>query len=845
MNQHTPKYIQIVSLLFRCIQKHMYCTGWIALSLFLTGCLQPDNLTQKLQRITVEALHPNTAVLVLDMRYCENGKQVGSPLGSSNPMITRKVDLHFGGEQFYFPMKLNGFLDVRVTGYRALGREQITQHARVRMHVEGGKQILPTIQLKSGEPATDQAWCAPYVKPPPRKRPEKPVEYSPNLSMQSMVPTTMYGSLITSGTTSLRSPRRRPRTPHSSGLRHDFLEKRTPIQWEVPTVAVASAGRLAVIASQVNALSGSYLSVIDVLAYSNRPLKKIMLPERCQPRSLDVQGNICAVACHGLGRVFMYTLDGEVYGPQKGIDVGPKPIAVRISGNVVVTVREQVSKVQIFRLERWSEPQKTFDVGEFPSAITAVNGSFFVSNAMSNSVTSFRVDRDFRIHPSTPYSVGLFPTGIAANEWYIVVANQGSANVTILQRNLDSARTLYLGGRPHSVVLLGHTAIISNTADNRLHLLDLRKGRVVQVLKMDTPIAQLALTGEWLLMPSTTEGKLARASLSTRRNLIQLRVGERPTHLHVANGNAWTYDALAQTLSVVDLRSSQVKQRIPLSMDGWFSGTEHWLFHTDRGRSRFVVRSLSDVSKIAVSQTYDFPIQHGRVFYRTLPNGKKQASVYLLHWEEGGPSARLSVIDVLPASSTLQWDFSAYLPLGFARSIEPCDVFPWSQDLLILADKRMPALFFLKKKASTQHSEPVRFELLRTLVLPSRPLRMTRIHDQLALALDEGSIWFVDVQKTKKTASIVLASQRGQLGKIFKLGKMLAAVDMFQGLVSFIDPYHFSIIARIRVGASPASLRLWNNPSDPTWRELLVVANKGSETLSVTPLSFTTSSLTK
>ena len=157
----------------------------------------------------------------------------------------------------------------------------------------------------------------------------------------------------------------------------DKVSVGSPVVWRFPTWGVAAQGTTIAVTNASESISADTVSLLNSI--SGELLREFSLPDGCEPRGLDTQGDLCAVTCWGLERVVFFSITtGQEIGAKGGINVGKNPIDVRISGNIVAIVNHGSDNVSFIRLDRLTEFPQQVNVGKSPIAISALNGQFFV-----------------------------------------------------------------------------------------------------------------------------------------------------------------------------------------------------------------------------------------------------------------------------------------------------------------------------------------------------------------------------------------------------------------------------------------------------------------------------------
>lgn len=811
----------------------------------LLGCLRPLGLTERLQRLAVEQMHPDLGHLRLVMTYCEGTEQVSDAFS-----LSRDVSLPVGQEVFYMFSPLQGKVDLKVYAYRSRNDKELLQHARLQFFASADTMTLPTIQLVDGKPDQEVYWCeplpvpAPPVTTPPAKR---EIVWSDTVNVSGKPSSSHLPPLWSPDDLPVPPAKTPPTSPAEQN--QDLLLWRQPLSWKGSPIDLVAHGRQVVVLNRTEQ-GIAHLSIINVL-YTSANERRIALPDKCAPSSIDVASSVVAVACTGLNRIFFYSLNSDsLLAPKAGYEVGPKPIAVRMSGHVVVVLHKGLQRIAVFRRDQLELAYKTIDVGEEPVALTSVGDWFFIANASSDSVTPLRFDHELQqTSNETPYQVGSRPISIDANQFYFVTANEKSQNISIRYRLKDITRTLYIGGIPSSVRIINHTALVGDPSRNRLYVVDLQRGEVSQTLDMKVPVDRLTITGEWVLMTTTEGSLLPRASFQTRSHQVQLRVGALPGSIHIVGSQAFLHDPFARRLMTIDLREPKVTSSIPIDMDpAWMTGTNDYLIHAKRDKQTLVVRGLGSITRSDVVHRYDTPIFTGRVAKVQTADGKTLERLYLLHWDPAkvgdSRTVKLSVVDVLSPDGSRTWDFinTVQLRLADGKANRPVDVLPWGDKHVVIADQRKSTLFLVRLGESLRGQPPQPTTLQAIELDGHEPRRMVSVGGYLAVLLDNNDIWLLEVNASTSTfhriRRIKPLVDSGELRDMRALGGLLAVTDARNGLVYFIEPLQQTVQATIPVGCEPSLTALWTNPSDPIWRSMLVVPNTGDDSLSFVPLQF-------
>lgn len=838
----------------RCLRSQRLFVLVVMWVLFVTGCFQPRDLTQRLQHLTVENLHRELGFISVRIESCDGTTKLGEQV------IERRVDLPFGGEIFYLPASISGPVVLKIAGYQSEQKKVWLQHAHVLFTIEKGQRYLPTTRLVEGKPtAAFASECLPPTEEPPPTTP--PASFNPDSVKVDQGALSGLPGLFTGTSLAPKTP-----APSTPSVGQDRLQKRTPLSWGSSINAIRATGNRLIILNGASSTRAAHIKIIDVV-YGKSDVSvplEIDLKPGCSPFGLDVQGEIIAVTCRDLGRLFFFDMNGfnaetrantiDPYGPLDGVPVNQSPTAVRMSGPVAVVTNYEDQHVTLVRIDKWEIPPVTYNqgIGERPAAVTAVGDRFFIANVGSSNITSFKVDPDLKTTGNhTTYLAGSSPVALDASGDYLISANIGSKSVHIDNLRTGRNRVLYFDLAPHDVKLIGHTALVATPGTDQdsgqLHVIDLQLGKRVQVIDMGAAVNRIAVTGEWVAMTTKTGEVIARASFSNigRNNLHLLRVGASPSAVHIADSNAYLHDPLTQYLSIVDVYSQRFLRKVPeVPMGHWMSGDQDFLFHTGPNNKTLVIRRLYEtIGKAYGTLHFDEAILGGRVV--PSKEGTSGSSIYLrlCEWENqngriGCKASSISRLRIDAAGAPETWEKETGKLNFDTGAFHLVDVLPWDETRLVVADSRIPALFMLDAQRFFHNSGNVvqrRYDELQ-----SQPQQLVRIGETLALSQDNGTILFFKMPGLSEPVPLVITSERGQLGQmtVYK-DRFLAVADKSTGQVVFIEPASRKIIARVQVGCGPSGIGFWSNSADPIWPNWMIVSNQCSDTLALVPLTFT------
>jgi YVTN family beta-propeller protein len=227
----------------------------------------------------------------------------------------------------------------------------------------------------------------------------------------------------------------------------------------------------------------------------------------------------------------------------------------------------------------------TFPVGDSPAGVTVVDGSAWVANSGSETVS--RIDARTGRRQSPPIPVGEDPRAIAASAGAVWVGNFGDATVSRIDtRTNRAARPIPVGAAPTDIAIAAGRAWVATEGD-RILVFDAASGRP---LRSPVPVksnGSLAIGGGRLWVSDRNDGTIRSIETSTGE-VIDTPIAIRTSPWDVAAGARFVWVTVADDGAVrrIDLRADRSASRSE-SLGGrpeWLAraGSAVWVTDVDR-----------------------------------------------------------------------------------------------------------------------------------------------------------------------------------------------------------------------------------------------------------------------
>lgn len=831
------------------LRKASWWGGWLCLCvwlLWLCGCAPVEQIQTMYPRLRIQLHSDQVRWLRVQITTCQGERATQSPL-----LRERAVEVPLGVEDFFLPQLPLGDVDLLVEAFsqQAVGSSNGPTIGFIRQR---WTRTMPSaayadLSLQQGIPPL-YALCAlppPLDLPlPPPVLPESWLPSTPSSAYPWLAPTT-------NGLPELpRRPDTTPQTPQLSRLH------------QLPTVLSLPAFPLQMHSNGQQLLllqtSPPALRLVDLRVGYPQSIGTFDLPKDCQPRDLALFGTQAAILCVQPARLhwldFASALRQDpwrVHSPAKGFSLPcQQPSAVRFWGDSFVVACFDTHEVLFLhpRDEQLAVLLK-MPVGEGPVRLAHLDGSFFVLNALSNDISSFRIAPNLsrkepiaseQITTEVTRSTHRQPLEMAVNAHYLVTLSASENNIMVRSLPLrDDTPPRYLsvpqGTSPRHIQLLGHTAILSMLDREELVVIDLQQQTTTQRLSLHRPSlvpkastlsldvrsqlmprdsfpllyrqpsTPIALAGTHVFAALQYEKALRSFVFSEHSGFLQWRWGTFSHTPLVADATSqtpyvWLFQQESQRLLALDLRRKDFPKSIDsIPTPAWVRLYKDHLVFVDQSLRRVGVRSLQDP---------DLPVQFVTLEQDICDGELNDGTLYLLHCRDASLTRLRFLQDTHPA----RLFFLDHLRLTakyMNLQVQGIGLFEHQQQLYLLTfdtASRLLALYPIPAQ-STKPIEPSRKLVLPGLQSGLQQL-LKRSNQRFSLLTQLGRIYEIDafalIDPQNNLDHAVMLDLFS--GRMQPYGRDLLLTDPYKNQLLLFDPSRQEIRKRLAIDSFPTSI---------------------------------------
>jgi YVTN family beta-propeller protein len=263
--------------------------------------------------------------------------------------------------------------------------------------------------------------------------------------------------------------------------------------------------------------------------------------------------------------------DGHVHA-QFSLPASPDGIAV-VGRKVWTTSRDRDS---VTELDTETHNTETIKVGSQPTGIAAADGSVWVANTFSGTVSRINIDSGTVVQT---IHVGASPAGIAADHDGVWVANTEDDTVTRIDPSGGSVVATIAVGQAPSDIAIGEGAVwVANSADGTVSEIDLGGNSIVGTFQVGREPLSVAVSSDAVWTANTLDGTVSRLDARSGSVTSTVHVGGIPTSLAASGDTLWVADRHAGTITRVSggkPQSSVLLGSSPTALVA--SGTDLWI----------------------------------------------------------------------------------------------------------------------------------------------------------------------------------------------------------------------------------------------------------------------------
>jgi YVTN family beta-propeller protein len=231
--------------------------------------------------------------------------------------------------------------------------------------------------------------------------------------------------------------------------------------------------------------------------------------------------------------------------------------AVALDRKTLLVVAGLVAALAVVVLVLAVAPGDAVKVGPKPSAVAVGDGSVWVANSGSDTVS--RLDARSGEVVGAPIAVGREPLGIAVSASSALVANRrdGTVSTIDIAAGRVEAAPVEVGGEPLGIAVGRDAAWVAQGRRGSVARIDATSGRVGARVRVGENPSAAAVGEGSVWVANAGDGTVSRIDPRSGK-VSSIRVGARPLGVAVGEGSVWVTNARDGTVSRVDARSGEV-----------------------------------------------------------------------------------------------------------------------------------------------------------------------------------------------------------------------------------------------------------------------------------------------
>ena len=243
-----------------------------------------------------------------------------------------------------------------------------------------------------------------------------------------------------------------------------------------------------------------------------------------------------------------------IFNPSSGHLSGQFPVGVSPNAVTAGDGSLWVTNVNAHSVSR-IDPAKqvviqTFQVGNGPDAIAYGGGSIWVANGLDATVTEINPETNTVVDAAIP--VGNGPAGVAADSRYVWVANSSDGTVTRIDERTDEPlASIDVGQSADGIAVEDGSAWVTSEVSGTVTRID-ASGNVTQSVTTGSGASAVAVGPDAIWVANNLDGTVTGVDPTSSKGPVTIAVGDGPNGIAVDASGVWVSNELAGTLSRID-----------------------------------------------------------------------------------------------------------------------------------------------------------------------------------------------------------------------------------------------------------------------------------------------------